>query len=151
MLCKQAGSVEDEKEEPMFRQKQWMMVVLIAGLSAIILACGTGYSTTHQRFGNRGKVIVNIESVNGSREDKIEIDEDFSWDMVTLNITVEVESGNYSAVFIDDEGESLSLEASPGNPASARTQMEVDASGNITLQSAGEGVEGVKITIDYSR
>jgi hypothetical protein len=135
----------------MLKQKQWMMVALIAGLSMVILACGTGYSTTHQRFGNRGKVIVNIESVNGSREDQVEIDEDFSWDTVTLNITVEVESGNYSAVFIDDEGQSLSLEASPGNPASASTQMEVDASGEITLQSEGESVEGVKITIDYSK
>jgi hypothetical protein len=135
----------------MFKQKQWMMVALIAGLSAVILACGTGYSTTRQRFGNRGKVIVNIESVNGSREDQVEIDEDFSWDTVTLNITVEVESGNYTAVFIDDEGQSLSLEASPGNPASASTQMEVDASGEITLQSEGESVEGVKITIDYSK
>jgi hypothetical protein len=135
----------------MFKQKQWLMVALITGLSAVILACGTGYSTTHQRFGNRGKVVVNIESVNESREDHVEIDENFAWDTVTLDITVEVESGNYSAVFIDDEGQSLSLEASPGNPVSASTQMEVDAHGRITLQSEGEGVEGVKITIDYSK
>jgi hypothetical protein len=135
----------------MFNQKQWLMVALITGLSAVILACGTGYSTTHQRFGNRGKVVVNIESVNESREDHVEIDENFAWDTVTLDITVEVESGNYSAVFIDDEGQSLSLEASPGNPVSASTQMEVDAHGRITLQSEGEGVEGVKITIDYSK
>jgi len=135
----------------MYKQKHWMMIVLMAALSAVILACGTGYSTTHTRFGNRGKVIVNIENVNGSREDQVEIDENLAWDTVTLDITVEVESGNYSAVFIDDEGQSLSLEASPGNPASASTQMEVDASGRITLHSAGESVEGVKITIDYSK
>jgi hypothetical protein len=140
-----------KEEDPMFKQKQWMMVVVIAGLLMGTLACGTGYSTSYQRSGDRGKVVVNIKSVDGSRKDTVQIDENFVWDTVTLDITVEVESGDYSATFIDDEGQSLRLEASPGNPASASTQMETDGSGEITLQSEGEGVEGVKITIEYSK
>ena len=135
----------------MFKQKRWIMVAVVAGLLMVTLACGTGYSTTYKRIGDRGTVVVNIESVDGSRKNTVQIDENFVWDTVSLDITVEVESGNYSAIFTDDEGQTLQLEASPGNPASASTQMETDGSGEITLQSQGEGVEGVKITIDYSK
>jgi hypothetical protein len=135
----------------MFKQKRLMMAVVVAGLLMLTLACGTGYSTSYKRIGNRGTVVVNIESVDGSRRNTVQIDENFVWDTVNLDITVEVESGNYSAIFVDDEGQTLQLEASPGNPASASVQMETDSSGEITLQSEGEGVEGVKITIDYAK
>jgi hypothetical protein len=133
-------------------RNRWTVTLFIAGLTALVsLACGTGYSFTSRHFGNTGQVVVRNESIEETGTIQVEINEDYSWDEVALDITVAVESGDLQAIFTDDNGQSLSLSAAAGQPASGHVEMETDATGDIDLQLTGAGARGVTITIDYTR
>ena len=127
-----------------------MLMLSIVSVLIFVLACGTGYSFTSRHFGNAGQVIVRNDSIEGNSETQVEINEDLAWDEVILDITVEVEAGSLQAVFTDDDGRTLSLSATAGQPASGQVEMTTDATGDIDLQLSGEGAEGVSITIDYT-
>lgn len=132
------------------RWKWTLFVVSLLGI--IILGCGTGYSFTYPaRFGDAGQVIVRNDSIEGNSAVQVQIDEDFAWDQVVLDITVAVESGDLQAVFTDDNGQTLSLSATAGQPASGHVEMETDARGNINLQLSGEGARSVTIKIEFDR
>jgi hypothetical protein len=134
----------------MTRQERLVVVTIIVSLLVTGLACGTGYSTTHSHRGNRGQVVVKIKSAEGSDQTSVEINEDYSWKTVTLNITVEVEAGRYWATFLDDDGHSVTLDASGDSPASTTVQMTTDGLGSIRMESEASGAQGVTITIDYT-
>ena len=135
----------------MSSQRKWKILVALICLMAAILACGKGYTTTRTRTGDKGKVVLKLANLDGSDETQIEIDKSFTWDTLALEIVVEVEEGNFQAEFIDDEGQSLVMEATPGNPATGKRNMVTDGLGKITLNSQGEGTQNVTITIEYSK
>jgi hypothetical protein len=147
----------DPQTKPTVRRRQrvknqlsWRIAIIIVSLLFTALACGTGTTTTHTQRGNQGQVVVNINSAEGSDQTEIEINEDYSWETVTVNISVVVESGSYRATFVDDDQQSVTLEAAAGNPATAQAQMATDAFGSLTLNSEASGAQGVVITIDYT-
>lgn len=131
----------------MNKHENWKFAILILTIAA--LACSTGYSTSHTISGNQGQVVLKTKTADGSNQTGIEFDEEYEWISLPLAITVTVEAGTYQATFIDHEENTVTLEASAGNPASIRTEMVTDGFGKILLLSEASGAEGVIITIDY--
>jgi hypothetical protein len=141
-----------ERDETMrSRNERNIALAVVSTLVIVILGCGTGYSITYQHFGDTGQVVVRNDSVEESTTIHVEINEDLAWEDVILDIAVAVESGDLEAVFTDDNGQTLSLSATAGQPASGHAEMETDARGQIDLQLSGVAAKGVVITIDYTR
>ena len=132
-------------------QRNWKILLVVLCLLITILACGKGFTTTRTSTGDKGKVVLKLASLDGSDETQIEIDNNFTWDTLALEITVEVEAGSFQAEFIDDEGQSLIMNASAGQPATGKRNMVTDGLGKITLNSQGEGAQNATITIEYSK
>lgn len=132
-------------------KKRWSLTIIILVLIIVSLACGTGYTTRYKSFTNRGEIIIKAESDNGNRETKVEINEDYTWEPVTLTVTIEVQSGSYHADFFGDNGKILSLDASAGNPANGKMQMTTNSFGEVTLKTEGQDAQGIVITINYTR
>lgn len=123
-----------------------LILVMLVGVSA----CSTSYITTTTNLGNRGQVVLKTKSAEGSYKTSVEINEDYSWADVTLTINITVEVGSYRATFTDDDGKTVTLDASAGNPAQVETQMTTDAFGSISLNAEASGAQGVVISIDYT-
>jgi hypothetical protein len=132
-------------------KKNWKFMLFIFCLMIVIMACGTGYTTTRTSTGDEGSVVLKIADLNGSDETQVEIDDSFTWDTLLLEITVEVEAGNFQAEFIDDEGQLLQMNATEEKPGIGKRNMVTDGLGNIILRSHGDNAENITITIEYTK
>jgi len=132
-------------------QQNFKTLLVLFCIVIAILACGTGYTTTRTSTGDDGNVVLKLASLDGTDDTQVEIDDTFNWETLSLDITVDVEAGNYQAEFIDDEGQILQLNATSGKPAIGKRIMVTDGLGNITLNSLGEGAQNIVITIEYTK
>ena len=135
----------------MSTRKRWSIRLIIAAVIVVSLACGTGYATTRTNFNNNGKVVLKAESIEGTAETTVEIDEDYTWEPITVNITVEVSAGTYRVTFVDNDDRTVTVEASAGNPGTNMARLTTDSSGYLIMRAEGNGAEDVVITIEYSR
>jgi hypothetical protein len=129
------------------------LVALILCLAVILAACEGGYVTSGGRESSRisgqgGFVEKNIRSANGSATEAIEVDA--SGLRLDTDVTLEVEEGTFTIELLDADGNvTLTLQATPGNPASGQGFMEVsfdEAEYRVTAEEA----KGVHYRLDFT-
>lgn len=111
--------------------RKWLSHVAVAvSLLVIVAACEGGYTASGSREsssvgGQGGWVEKRIKSANGSATQGIEIGG--SGLRLETDVNLEVGEGTFTIELLDADGNvTLSLQATPGEPASGRGYMEVD-------------------------
>lgn len=111
------------------KRRMTLLTAFVVALVVVLAACEGGYSTSgaresSQMVGGRGGWIEkSIRSANGSVTQAIEVD--LSGRRLDTEVTLEVEEGTFTIELLDGEGNvTLTVQATPGNPASGRGYME---------------------------
>ena len=133
----------DKKQNGIFL----VLISLVLGLA--ILACGTGYRTTSTSSGNSGEVRVRMNEADGTDSTNVEINEDYNHSKVAITASLLVESGNCQATLIGRDGTTISLSASPENPAEVYGDLVTDAFGEIVLETVCQNAKNVDLIIIY--
>jgi hypothetical protein len=117
-------------------KRMWHYASLLIALVLLLAACEAGFSATGSS--ERSRITVNsgwieksFKKANGSATQKIELD--WPGRRVEATVTLEVGEGTFHIELLDVEGNvTLSLEATPGRPASGsglirRTLLETQS------------------------
>jgi hypothetical protein len=131
-----------------------VLFVAVAVLILAALACegSGGYTVTRRSLGNTGHIEVKIGSVGETKSENLEIDENFDWDTVELDVALEVQSGACRVEFLDEDGNiALTLDAEPGQSAQGSVTLETDGNGKVNYRVVAEDAQEVKIIIDYKK
>jgi hypothetical protein len=129
---------------------QYILLALIA-LSLAALACGTGYRTTKKITGNSGSVRVQLKEASDENSTSVEINEDWTRQRVTADVTFSLEAGSCRASILGEDSTAIVLDASPGIPAQASGQLVTNAFGNVTLETNCQGGQNLDLTIAFQR
>jgi hypothetical protein len=128
-------------------------VCLAVVLLVVLAACEGAYTTRGGRESSRmgaqgGWVEKRINSANGSATQSIEVD--VSGLRLNTEVSLEVEEGTFTIELLDADGNvTLSLQATPGNPASGQGYMETrfdEAEYRVTA----DGAKGVHYRLDFT-
>lgn len=138
------------------RRSLWRVLLIALLMFSLVLtlaACEGGYTTsgvrtTSSQTGNRGEIDVSINSANGSTT------QDFEFDcadcVVEVEVTLEVQEGTFKLEFLGEDDEvTLTLEASPGQPASGSGYMITDGFGEGEYRVTAAEARGVSYHITY--
>lgn len=143
----------DSAKEAQVKRRLILLTVSIVSLVAVLAACEGGYSASgvresSQMVGGRGGWIEKrIRSANGSVTQAIEVD--LSGRRLDTEVTLEVEEGAFTIELLDAEGNvTLSVQATPGNPASGRGYMESRA-GEVEYRVTAAEAKGVHYRLAF--
>ncbi len=129
-----------------------LRVAFLVFISVILVACEGGYVTSGSRessqLGSRGGWLEkSIRSANGSVTQSLEVG--VSGLRLETYVTLEVEEGLFTIELLDEErNPTLSLQASPGNPASGRGYM-VSRAGDANYRVIAEEAKGVHYRLEF--
>jgi hypothetical protein len=119
---------------------------MVAGCEGGFTASGT--SERSRLTGRSGFVEKSMRRANGSITEEIEVDG--AGGRLDATVTLEVEEGRFSIELLDaDDNVTLSLEATPGNPASGQGYMET-VFGNARYRVRAEEAKGVRYRLDFT-
>ena len=136
----------------MKRDRVLFVTVAILILAALACEGSGGYTVSRRSLGNTGHIEVKIGSVGETKSENLEIDEDFAWDTVELDIVLEVQSGACRVEFLDEDGNiALALDAEPGQSAQGNVTLDTDGNGKVNYRVVAEDAQEIKIIIDYRR
>ena len=135
----------------MTRQKRiYYLILPILALALAILACSGGYSTTSKLNGNSGEVRVKTGEADGTDSTSVELNEDWMRDRVFATATLSMEAGSCRATLVGEEGTTLVLDASAGNPAQASGDLVTDGFGEVDLETNCQGVTNLDLLINFT-
>jgi hypothetical protein len=128
-----------------------------AGLAVVLLlalaACEGGFtssgsSESSRVTGSGGFVEKSIRSANGSTTEEIELDG--SGGRLDTQVTLQVEEGTFAIELLDaDDNVTLSLQATPGDPASGQGYMET-VFGTAQYRVMAEEAKGVRYRLEFT-
>ena len=131
------------------RAQYLISAVLILALAS--LACGSGYSTTSKISGNSGEVRVKLSSGDGQDTTSVEINEDWSYQLVTTTVSATTEAGSCRVALIGGENTAIVLDAAAGSPGQSYGDLVTDGFGEVSMQSECSGAENLEVTIAFTR
>jgi hypothetical protein len=119
----------------------------------LLAACEGGFtsmgsSERSQLTGRGGFVEKSMRRANGSITEEIEVDG--SGGRLDTQVTLAVEQGTFAIELLDaDDNVTLSLEATPGSPASGRGYLET-VFGTAQYRVTAEEAQGVRYRLDFT-
>jgi hypothetical protein len=128
-------------------------VALVFVFLLMAAGCEGGFTTSgsserSQLTGRGGFVEKSMRSANGSITEEIEVDG--SGLRLDATVMLEVEEGIFAIELLDaDDNVTLSLEATPGNPASGQGYME-RVFGNAQYRVTAEEARGVRYRLEFT-
>ncbi|MGD2148107.1 MAG: hypothetical protein PVH41_15560 [Anaerolineae bacterium] len=128
-------------------------MTLLLVLLLVLAACEGGFTASGSSeksslTGRGGFVERSIRRANGAITEEIEVDG--GGQLLDTQVTLEVEEGSFAIELLDAEGNvTLSLEATPGNPASGRGTMETSF-GQAEYRVRAEEARGVKYRLEFT-
>ncbi len=131
----------------------WCYAGLLVVLALLLTACEGGFtavgsSERSHLSTNSGWVEKSIKKANGSSTQEIELGR--SGRRLEASVTLEVGQGTFGIELLDGEGNvTLSLEATPGNPASGSGFMDTDAFGDANYRVTAVEARDVKFRIEF--
>ena len=134
-------------------RKSWHYVSLMLVLALLLTACEGGFtavgSSERSRITNRnGWLEKSIKKTNGSVTQEIELER--SGCRLEATVTLEVGEGTFQIELLDKDGNvTLSLEATPGHPASGSGYIETDSFGDAQYRVTAEEAKDVKYRIEF--
>lgn len=117
----------------------------------ITLACYTATGTAEKsRMTEEGGWIENsIQKVNGTNTEEIETQ--YSNVRLDTEVTLEVAEGTFTLELLDKNGDvTLTLKATPGNPASGAGHLDTDALGRAKYRVTAEEAKGVNYRFEFT-
>jgi len=134
-------------------KRMWHYASLLIALVLLLAACEGGFSATGSS--ERSRITVNsgwieksFKKANGSATQKIELD--WPGRRVEATVTLEVGEGTFHIELLDGEGNvTLSLEATPGRPASGSGFMKADSFGDARYRVTAVEAKDVKYRIEF--
>ena len=133
------------------RRRTLYLLLAVALLAAVTLACGTGYQTSSKIAGNSGEVRVKMKDASGTNSTSVEINEDWWRERIATTVTLSVESGSCRATLSGEDGTLLILDAAAGSQAETYGELVTDAFGDLTLQTDCQGGQNLELLIAFSR
>jgi C-terminal processing protease CtpA/Prc len=133
------------------RKRTIYLALSLAVLTAITLACGTGYQTSSKILGNSGEVRVKMKDASGSNSTSVEINEDWYRESISASANLSLETGSCRATISGEDGTLLVLEAAAGSPAETSGVLVTDAFGEIDLQTDCQGGQNLDLLITFAR
>lgn len=123
-----------------------LLLAMVAGCEGAFTASGSSERSSFTAQG--GFVERNIRRANGSITEEIELDG--SGGRLDTTVTLEVEEGSFAIELLDaDDNVTLSLEATPGNPASGQGTMET-VFGTARYRVMAEEARGVRYRLEFT-
>jgi hypothetical protein len=132
-------------------KKLWKLTAALIMLTLVTLACGTGYRTTSNISGNSGTIRVQRNEADGTDRTNVEINEDYIRETVFVSANLSVESGTCGTRLVGEDGTSLSLTASAGNPGTTSGELVTDGFGEITLETESQQASKINLEIKFER
>jgi hypothetical protein len=132
------------------KHRLFYLVLTSLFLTLAVLACGTGYRTTHKLTGDSGEIQVRMNEADGTDQTSLEINEDYFRERVTVTVTLTVESGNCRVSLVGQDGTTISLSSSAGSPAEVYGDLVTDGMGEIILETEAQGAKNVEIIIRFA-
>jgi hypothetical protein len=133
------------------RKRSYKLALPFLILLLASLACGTGYRTSSSLYGESGKVRIQLKEGDGVFTNSVEINEDWSWDLVSATVTFSVSEGSCLATLSGDENTSIVLTAAAGNPSEAAGDLVTDSFGDVELVTDCTSAKDLDLTIDFTR
>ncbi len=130
-------------------QRTIKIILAVLILSLGLLACGTGYQTTQKLVGNSGEVRLRMKESNETNSTKVEFNEDWSGVRVTSTVVFGVSSGSCRAVLSGENGSTITLDATAGNPGEASGDLVTDVFGEVSLETECQNAQELDLTISF--
>lgn len=133
------------------RKRTLYLVLALALLAGVSLACGTGYQTSSKITGNSGEVRLKMKDASGTNSTSVEINEDWFREGIAVSATLSVESGSCRATLSGEDGTLLVLDAAAGSPAEAYGELVTNSFGDISLETDCQGGQNLELTLSFQR
>jgi len=134
-------------------KSRWCYASLLIVLILLLTACEGGFTATGSSershiTSNSGWFEKSIKRANGSTTLKIEIERPGR--RLETNVTLEAGEGTFRIELLDGESNvTLSLEATPGRPASGSGLMTTDSFGDARYRVTAVEAKDVKYRIEF--
>jgi len=131
----------------------WHYASLLIALVLLLAACEGGFTATGSSeksriTANSGWIEKSFKKANGSATQEIELE--WPGRRVEATVTLEVGEGTFHIELLDGEGNvTLSLEATPGQPASGSGFMKADSFGDAKYRVTAVEAKEVKYRLEF--
>ena len=131
----------------------WILVLALLALS--LVACEgmsqSGVRSSSHSGANGGGLSVEINKVNGSALQEMEVGGGYPGVVLDAEVTLTVGKGSFQIELLgEDDQVTLTLAARDGETVSGRGQMKVDSFGEANYRVTAVEAEDVAYTIDYT-